>query len=299
MPVGESLFRVFPCPFPFSCCQHLFRSSAFFADSFYWCSFSVFFYLFPLSCFLFFSLLFPFLRSPFLSSPFSALSFSPSCFFLPLFRSFVFAFLLPFLSFFLFVSVFSFVIFVSRYFSELVFILFLHCSSPFLPLFLSFVIGKRRAAKNGNDGQQKNGNDGEKKKKRRAAKNGNAGQQKNGNNEEKKKETTSGKKRKRRTEKKKRQATKNGRDGQKTVKNRMLKKFFRVIKCKKTTMITESKTMLRISNFKLPFGEDEKGLPERLAAELGCPVTNVRILKKAVDAVAGRGYGRFILWNFP
>ena len=42
--------------------------------------------------------------------------------------------------------------------------------------------------------------------------------------------------------------------------------------------------MLRISNFKLPFGEDEKGLPERLAAELGCPVTNVRILKKAVDA---------------
>lgn len=57
--------------------------------------------------------------------------------------------------------------------------------------------------------------------------------------------------------------------------------------------------MLRISNFKLPFGEDEKGLPERLAAELGCPVTNVRILKKAVDAVAGRGYGRFILWNFP
>lgn len=112
-------------------------------------------------------------------------------FFFPFFRSFVFAFLLPFLSFFLFVSVFSFVIFVSRYFSELVFILFLHCSSPFLPLFLSFVIGKRRAAKNGNDG--------EKKKKRRAAKNGNAGQQKNGNNEEKKKETTSGKKRKRRT----------------------------------------------------------------------------------------------------
>ena len=42
--------------------------------------------------------------------------------------------------------------------------------------------------------------------------------------------------------------------------------------------------MLRISNFKLPFGEDEKGLPERLAAELGCPVINVRILKKAVDA---------------
>ena len=223
MPVGESLFHVFPCPFPFSCCQHLFRSSAFFADSFYWCSFSVFFYLFPLSCFLFFSLLFPFLRSPFLSSPFSALSFSPSCFFLPLvslfrfrlpvfffpfFRSFVFAFLLPFLSFFLFVSVFSFVIFVSRYFSELVFILFLHCSSPFLPLFLSFVIGKRRAAKNGNDGQQKNGNDGEKKKKRRAAKNGNAGQQKNGNNEEKKK---------------KQRAAKNGNDGQKKRSDRRQK----------------------------------------------------------------------------
>ena len=91
MPVGESLFRVFPCPFPFSCCQHLFRSSAFFADSFYWCSFSVFFYLFPLSCFLFFSLLFPFLRSPFLSSPFSALSFSPSCF-----PSFLFSFSSPF-----------------------------------------------------------------------------------------------------------------------------------------------------------------------------------------------------------
>jgi len=125
---------------------------------------------FPVSPFSLLSLPFPFLRSPFLSSPFSALSFSPSCFFLllfplfrfrlpvfffPFFRSFVFAFLLPFLSFFLFVSVFSFVIFVSRYFSELVFILFLHCSSPFLPLFLSFVIGKRRAAKNGNDGQKK------------------------------------------------------------------------------------------------------------------------------------------------
>ena len=63
-------------------------------------------------------------------------------------------------------SVFSFVIFVSRYFSELVFILFLHCSSPFLPLFLSFVIGKRRAAKNGNDGRQKRKRRTEKKKRR-------------------------------------------------------------------------------------------------------------------------------------
>ena len=144
-------------------------------------------YNFLLFCF---SLSFSVSRSPFLFPPFSALSFSLSCFFLllfPLFRfrlpvffllfslfrfslslsfsffgSSVFAFLLPFLSFFLFVSVFSFVIFVSYYFSELVFILFLHCSSPFLPLFLSFVIGKRRAAKNGRDGQ--------KKKKRRAAK---------------------------------------------------------------------------------------------------------------------------------
>ena len=166
-------------------------------------------YNFLLFCF---SLSFSVSRSPFLFPPFSALSFSLSCFFLllfPLFRfrlpvffllfslfrfslslsfsffgSSVFAFLLPFLSFFLFVSVFSFVIFVSYYFSELVFILFLHCSSPFLPLFLSFVIGKRRAAKTEetdrkkrNDERQKtealgrkNGNDERQKKKRRAAK---------------------------------------------------------------------------------------------------------------------------------
>ena len=143
-------------------------------------------YNFLLFCF---SLSFSVSRSPFLFPPFSALSFSLSCFFLllfPLFRfrlpvffllfslfrfslslsfsffgSSVFAFLLPFLSFFLFVSVFSFVIFVSYYFSELVFILFLHCSSPFLPLFLSFVIGKRRAAKKEATGSE-NGNDGQK-----------------------------------------------------------------------------------------------------------------------------------------
>ena len=169
-------------------------------------------YNFLLFCF---SLSFSVSRSPFLFPPFSALSFSLSCFFLllfPLFRfrlpvffllfslfrfslslsfsffgSSVFAFLLPFLSFFLFVSVFSFVIFVSYYFSELVFILFLHCSSPFLPLFLSFVIGKRRAAKNGSAGQ--------KKRKRRAAK----------------KEAT---------------GSENGNDGQKTVKKSDVKKFF-------------------------------------------------------------------------
>ena len=184
-------------------------------------------YNFLLFCF---SLSFSVSRSPFLFPPFSALSFSLSCFFLllfPLFRfrlpvffllfslfrfslslsfsffgSSVFAFLLPFLSFFLFVSVFSFVIFVSYYFSELVFILFLHCSSPFLPLFLSFVIGKRRAAKNGRDGQ--------KKKKRRAAKNGSAGQ----------------KKRKRRAAKKEATGSENGNDGQKTVKKSDVKKFF-------------------------------------------------------------------------
>ena len=118
---------------------------------------------FPFLALPFFLLLFPLFlfRFPvfFFSSPFSV---SPLFLSFSFFCSSVFAFLLPFLSFFLFVSVFSFVIFVSYYFSELVFILFLHCSSPFLPLFLSFVIGKRRAAKNGRDGQ--------KKKKRRAAK---------------------------------------------------------------------------------------------------------------------------------
>lgn len=127
-----------------------------------------------LSFFSFFrSFVFTFL---FFSSPFFVPPFSLSCFFsFSFFCSSVFAFLLPFLSFFLFVSVFSFVIFVSRYFSELVFILFLHCSSPFLPLFLSFVIGKRRAAKNGNDGQKKRSGGqketkatGDKKRKRRA-----------------------------------------------------------------------------------------------------------------------------------
>ena len=125
--------------------------------------FSLLFSLFRFSALPFFLLLFPLFR------------FRLPVFFFPFFRSFVFAFLLPFLSFFLFVSVFSFVIFVSRYFSELVFILFLHCSSPFLPLFLSFVIGKRRAAKNGNDGQKKRSGGqketkatGDKKRKRRA-----------------------------------------------------------------------------------------------------------------------------------
>ena len=132
---------------------------------------------------------FRFSALPFFLLLFPLFRFRLPVFFFPFFRSFVFAFLLPFLSFFLFVSVFSFVIFVSRYFSELVFILFLHCSSPFLPLFLSFVIGKRRAAKNGNDGQQKNGNDGEKKKKRRAAKNGNDGQKKRSDRRQKTEET--------------------------------------------------------------------------------------------------------------
>ena len=142
---------------------------------------------------------FRFSALPFFLLLFPLFRFRLPVFFFPFFRSFVFAFLLPFLSFFLFVSVFSFVIFVSRYFSELVFILFLHCSSPFLPLFLSFVIGKRRAAKNGNDGQQKNGNDGEKKKKRRAAKNGNDGQKKRSGGQKETK-ATGDKKRKRRAE---------------------------------------------------------------------------------------------------
>ena len=170
MPVGESLFHVFPCPFPFSCCQHLFRSSVFFADSFYWCSFSVFFYLFPLSCFLFFSLLFPFLRSPFLSSPFSALSFSPSCFFLPLFP--LFRFRLP---------VFFFPFFRSFVFA----FLFFFFSSPFsvsplsLPAaFPFFCHWEATSSKKTETTERKKRSDGRQKRKRRATKNRSDGRQK-------------------------------------------------------------------------------------------------------------------------
>ncbi len=42
--------------------------------------------------------------------------------------------------------------------------------------------------------------------------------------------------------------------------------------------------MLRISNFKLPLSSDEKKLPQLLAAAIGVPVTDVKILKKAIDA---------------
>ncbi len=42
--------------------------------------------------------------------------------------------------------------------------------------------------------------------------------------------------------------------------------------------------MLCISNFKCPLEEDEKRLPAKLSEYLGCPLENVRVLKKAVDA---------------
>ena len=175
MPVGESLFRVFPCPFPFSCCQHLFRSSAFFADSFYWCSFSVFFYLFPLSCFLFFSLLFPFLRSPFLSSPFSALSFSPSCF-----PSFLFSFSSPF---FLSSSL-SLVISLNSFSFYFCIVALPSCRFSFL-----LSLGSDERQKTETTGSKKTETTKRKKKKQRAAKNGNDGQKKRSDRRQKTEET--------------------------------------------------------------------------------------------------------------
>ena len=49
--------------------------------------------------------------------------------------------------------------------------------------------------------------------------------------------------------------------------------------------------MLRISNFKLPLSSDEKKLPQLLAAAIGVPVTDVKILKKRLMPAAVPGFG--------